>query len=58
MTETHGILIAVPADNTVAIQRLRAELRAARHRRADERRVAMFATVRALPFGGVNANGS
>lgn len=57
MTRTDATVIEVPADKTEAVKHLRAELRAAKLRRSRERRRAMFAVYRALPFGGANVNG-
>ncbi|WP_308466542.1 hypothetical protein [Rathayibacter soli] len=56
MTDADVTVIELPADNAEAVQWLRAELRAAKRRRAEDRRDAMFDAYRTLPFGGVNAN--
>ena len=45
------------ADNAEAVRRLRAELRAAKRRRSEERRDAMFATYRMRWLSGIDING-
>lgn len=57
MTESEPAVIEVPADDAEAVRRLRAELRAAKRRRSEERRDAMFATYRMLWLGGVDIDG-